>query len=72
MAQVVVQVVAQVVAQAAKGTHMTRVHCNEKSLTLTFWMYNKGGTFKYIFPRSQKNYFKIINSLNSFSSLKVK
>ena len=48
------------IAESFKGTHITRVLCNSKTLTITFWMYNKGGVFKYVFPKRQKDYFNKI------------
>jgi hypothetical protein len=48
------------ITQCFKGTQITRVKYDKESLSLTFWMYNKGGTFKYEFPKSQRDYFKKI------------
>ena len=48
------------IAEYFKGTQIIRYKYDKESLSLTFWMYDKGGTFKYEFPKSQRAYFKKI------------
>jgi hypothetical protein len=48
------------ITECFRGTQIIRMRYNEESLTLTFWLYDKGGTFKYVFPKRQKDYFKKI------------